>query len=74
METPPPPWAAVPLQYHSFREVFPNIKTDPSLVHLEAVTSHHIAVTWEKRPTPHHSTASHQESVESNKVSKGFIL
>ena len=37
--TPPPPWVAVPLQHHSFREeMFPNIQPEPPLVQLKAIT------------------------------------
>jgi len=42
----------VPITHHSFwEEIILNIQLDPSLVQLEAVTSHPIRVTWEKRPT-----------------------
>ena len=41
--TPPPPWAAVPLHCHSFREeVFPYTQPEPPHVQLEAITPHSI--------------------------------
>jgi len=52
MVTPSLPCAAVPLHHCSFRGVlFPNIQPELPLAQLEAITSHPIAVTWEKRPT-----------------------
>ena len=33
-------------------KLFPNIQPEPPLAHLEAITSHPITVSWEKRPTP----------------------
>jgi len=51
--TPPPPWAAVPLHHHSFgEEIAPKFQPEPLLGQLKAITSHPIAVTQEKRPTP----------------------
>jgi len=42
--TPPPPWAAVPLQHCSFgEEMFPNIQPDPFLAQREAITSRPVS-------------------------------
>ena len=39
-ETPPPPWAAVPLHHHSFwEEIFPNIQPEPPRAQLEVIPS-----------------------------------
>ena len=49
MVTPPPPWAAVPLQHCSFGvEMFPSLYPELPLAQFEAITSCPIAVTWEK--------------------------
>lgn len=51
--TPPLPEQSVPLPHHSFvKETFPIIQSDPSLMQLEVITSHPIAVTGEQNPTP----------------------
>ena len=48
METPPPPWAAVPMHYHSFwEEILPNTQPELPLVQLEAIPSYPIALTWD---------------------------
>jgi len=51
--TPPPPWAAVPMHYHSFGEYFfSNIQPEPPLIQLEAITPRTITVAWEKKLIP----------------------
>ena len=45
--------------------MFPNIQPEPLLVQLEAIPSHPITVTWEKRP----ATICFQVVVEGNEVS-----
>jgi len=42
MQTPPPPWAAVPLQHCSFGEAFPNTQPESFLAQQEATPSHPI--------------------------------
>jgi len=38
---------------HTFgEEMLTNNQPEPSLVQIEAITSHPISTTWEKRPTP----------------------
>lgn len=42
-----------PMPHCSFGEIkFPAIQSEPHMVHLKAVTSHPIAVSWKKGPTP----------------------
>ena len=55
---------------HSFREEsFPDIQPEPPLAQLEAITSHHIVVTWENRLTSTSPQTSFQEVGETDKVS-----
>ena len=66
--TQPPPWAAL-IPHHFFgEEIFPNIQLEPPPAQCEAILSHSIAVSWEKRLT-HLTTTSLQGVVEGSKVS-----
>ena len=42
MVTPPLPGQPMPVPNHSFGEAFPSFQPEPSLVQLEAITSHPI--------------------------------
>jgi len=46
------PGEPVPIPNRSLgEEIFPNIQPETAVAQLEAITSHPIAVAWEKRPT-----------------------
>jgi len=51
----PPAGQTVPIyHHHSFgEEIFPNIQPELPLAQPEAISSCAVAVTWEKRLTPH---------------------
>ena len=68
------PGQLILLHCHPFWEdIFPSIQPDPSLVPLKAITSCPIVSYTGAEANPHHTPASFQGVIESNKISLVFL-